>query len=210
MGIRAAKEKLDPFRLQLFLCAAFSATFFYNKLLFISTAADQYSKPSMPWDDNQQAQWCSASLWTHVSSHLLTPSIRSEIEHVCKRLHPTPVHPLRARLDTARMLSVERPILWQSFFSALVEESFVEVVIGSRDRAAALHKVLSLLQPPRVSGLNTTVLYTGSELSHKRAYASLAEEFRNVTFIDRGLGKDSYFVGLLKVLKSSKSSLFMV
>jgi hypothetical protein len=195
-----------------FLCIISSTTIFCIFLFLTSTTSSNLTirKLLQPRDGNQKAHWCSTTLWTHVPSQLLTPPIRTEIEKICNRLHPLPVHPLWARLDTVRMLSVERPKLWQSFFSALVEDSSVEVVIGSRDRAAALHKVLSLLQPPRVSGLRTTVLYSGSEHSHISAYASLAEEFRNITFVDRGLEKNSYFLGLLKVLRFSKFSLFMV
>lgn len=180
-------------------------------LLIYDDKSKQLTSINSVYFDNQSPPpWCSTLLWTHVPSQNLMASFVAEFEYLCKKLHPIPVHTLKARLDTAHKLSVEHPTLLSNFFMELAKNSVIEVVIGSRDRAAALHKVLSLLQPPRVTGLRITVLYSGSEHAHNEAYLSLANEFVNVNFVDRGLEKNAYFVNLLKILDSSTSSLFMV
>lgn len=72
------------------------------------------------------------------------------------------------------------------------EDVEVHAIIGTRDRAAALHVTLSLWQPPRAGGLHITVLFSASTALQREAYLALGRDFPLVTFLERRVEGDYY------------------
>ena len=132
---------------------------------------------------------CLVENWPHVRDQA-SPLLSAAVAQACRACPAA--SPVASKLCAIQQLEAEAGAAWRDFLEAVEADTEVHAIIGTRDRAAALHVTLSLWQPPRAEGLHITVLFSASSALQREAYEALAREFPLVTFLERRVQGDYY------------------
>lgn len=141
---------------------------------------------------------CYASNWTKDLQQYASPPLIASIDEACRQLAAAdaelgpserpPSHLIYYRTRVISYLLESSPSnkrLWEDFFGRVIADTRVHVLIGSKDRAAALSSVLQLLREYQKGPIRVSISYEGSNDVHVAAYQSLQRDFPQYDFIPR-------------------------
>ena len=178
-------------------------------------------------DDNN----CNSNTWG-VFRPLISNDLDQAIDRICQKLlegdrllhseSRPPKHPIYYRFRVIQSLlgtdaSPADTAAFSNFFAAVVKDTRVHILIGSRNRAAPLSIVLQLLAEyhSKHFPLRVSISYDASEDVHEKAYNALAKDFPSYEFIKRSkeiVGEKQYPYGnfIRDMVSSSSATNFVI